>query len=48
MDRNFTIGTDSAAWSARVGTGMSATVSVLSLLKQGDHIICIDDVYGGT
>ena len=31
-----------------LNSGMSATVSVLSLLKQGDHIICIDDVYGGT
>jgi len=27
---------------------MSATISVLSLLKQGDHLLCIDDVYGGT
>ena len=27
---------------------MAATISVLSLLKQGDHILCIDDVYGGT
>jgi len=29
-------------------TGMSATLSVLSLLKKGDHLLCIDDVYGGT
>jgi cystathionine beta-lyase/cystathionine gamma-synthase len=29
-------------------TGMSATISVFSLLKQGDHLLCIDDVYGGT
>lgn len=27
---------------------MSATLSVLSMLKQGDHLLCIDDVYGGT
>ena len=27
---------------------MAATLSVLSLLKQGDHLLCIDDVYGGT
>ena len=31
-----------------LNTGMSATVSVLSLLTQGDHFLCIDDVYGGT
>jgi cystathionine gamma-lyase/homocysteine desulfhydrase len=29
-------------------SGMSATATVLSLFKQGDHIICSDDVYGGT
>lgn len=28
--------------------GMSATTSVCSLLKRGDHLLCIDDVYGGT
>jgi cystathionine gamma-lyase len=27
---------------------MSATISILSLLKPGDHLLCIDDVYGGT
>lgn len=29
-------------------SGMSATGTVLSLFHQGDHIICSDDVYGGT
>jgi cystathionine beta-lyase/cystathionine gamma-synthase len=29
-------------------SGMGATISVLSLLVQGDHLLCIDDVYGGT
>lgn len=29
-------------------SGMSATGTVLSLFEQGDHIICSDDVYGGT
>lgn len=29
-------------------TGMSATQTIFSLLKDGDHILCIDDVYGGT
>mmetsp|Transcript_14497 Transcript_14497/g.24742 ORF Transcript_14497/g.24742 Transcript_14497/m.24742 type:complete len:337 (+) Transcript_14497:41-1051(+) len=31
-----------------LNSGMSATISVMSLLKQGDHLLCIDDVYGGT
>lgn len=30
------------------GSGCAATVSVLNLCRSGDHVICIDDVYGGT
>ena len=29
-------------------TGMAAETTVLHLLKTGDHVICGDDVYGGT
>ena len=29
-------------------SGMAATVTVTHLLKSGDHVVCIDDVYGGT
>ena len=29
-------------------SGMAATSSVLMLFKPGDHIICAEDVYGGT
>ncbi|RWS06126.1 cystathionine gamma-lyase-like protein [Dinothrombium tinctorium] len=29
-------------------SGLAATVSVTHLLKAGDHIVCGDDVYGGT
>lgn len=29
-------------------SGMAATVTLLHLLKAGDHVVCIDDVYGGT
>lgn len=29
-------------------TGMTAIALVLSLLKQGDEVLCCDDVYGGT
>lgn len=27
---------------------MSATVSIMQLLSKGDHVLCVDDVYGGT
>ncbi|KAK4527242.1 hypothetical protein GAYE_SCF37G5164 [Galdieria yellowstonensis] len=37
-------GKDSAAFSS----GLAATVTLLHLLEAGDHIVCIDDVYGGT
>lgn len=29
-------------------TGMSAEATVIHLLKAGDHVVCGDDVYGGT
>ncbi|MDP2919036.1 MAG: PLP-dependent aspartate aminotransferase family protein [Dehalococcoidia bacterium] len=29
-------------------SGVAATTAVFSLLKKGDHVICGDDIYGGT
>lgn len=29
-------------------SGMAAHVTIMNLLKDGDHILCVDDVYGGT
>lgn len=29
-------------------SGSAATSAVVHLLKSGDHILCVDDVYGGT
>ncbi len=29
-------------------SGMAATSSIIKLLKAGDHLVCSDDVYGGT
>lgn len=29
-------------------SGLAATVTLLHTLKAGDHVVCIDDVYGGT
>jgi cystathionine gamma-lyase len=37
-----------AKFAFALNSGMSATISILSLLRQGDHLLCIDDVYGGT
>lgn len=39
---------EQAKFAFATNTGMSATLSILSLLQQGDHLMCIDDVYGGT
>ena len=37
-----------AKYAFALNSGMSATISMLSLLARGDHLLCIDDVYGGT
>lgn len=29
-------------------SGLGATTTILNMLQSGDHIICVDDVYGGT
>jgi len=29
-------------------SGLAATSSIISMLNSGDHVICMDDVYGGT
>lgn len=29
-------------------SGMAAHVTIMNLLQRGDHVLCIDDVYGGT
>ncbi len=39
---------EGAKYAFALNCGMSATISICSLLKQGDHLLCIDDVYGGT
>ncbi|MBI2958013.1 MAG: PLP-dependent transferase [Chloroflexi bacterium] len=33
---------------AAFATGMAAETTVIHLLRQGDHVICGDDIYGGT
>lgn len=39
---------ESTKYAFALNSGMSATLSILSMLKEGDHLLCIDDVYGGT
>ncbi|XP_014643843.1 PREDICTED: cystathionine gamma-lyase-like [Ceratotherium simum simum] len=39
---------DGAKYSLAFASGLAATVTITHLLKAGDHIICMDDVYGGT
>jgi len=31
-----------------MASGMSACLTIMSLLEVGDHVLCVDDVYGGT
>uniref|UniRef100_A0A8C5V507 Cystathionine gamma-lyase n=1 Tax=Microcebus murinus TaxID=30608 RepID=A0A8C5V507_MICMU len=39
---------DGAKYSLAFASGLAATVTITHLLKAGDEIICMDDVYGGT
>jgi cystathionine gamma-lyase len=41
-------GAEGAKYCLAFGSGMAATASIIHLLKSGDHVISIDDVYGGT
>ncbi|XP_034035834.1 cystathionine gamma-lyase isoform X1 [Thalassophryne amazonica] len=39
---------DGAKYCLALASGLAATVTITHLLKAGDGIICMDDVYGGT
>lgn len=39
---------ENGKFAAAYSSGMAATTAVIHLLKQGDHVISIDDVYGGS
>ena len=39
---------EGAKYALAFANGLSSIVTTLSLLKKGDHLLCIDDVYGGT
>ena len=37
-----------AAFAFATSSGMAAHVTLMNLLQAGDHLLCVDDVYGGT
>lgn len=39
---------ESAKYCVAFASGSAATSAVVHLLQHGDHILCVDDVYGGT
>lgn len=39
---------ESGKYGIAFASGCAATATISHLLKQGDHVICFDDVYGGT
>ncbi|CAK9302307.1 unnamed protein product [Gordionus sp. m RMFG-2023] len=39
---------EDAKFALTYSSGLSALNNIISLLKSGDHILCVDDVYGGT
>lgn len=39
---------DEAKYSLAFASGLAATVTITHLLKVGDEVVCMDDVYGGT
>lgn len=47
LERNLAA-MENTKYAFAMASGMSATQTIFSLLKDGDHILCIDDVYGGT
>lgn len=39
---------ENAKYGYAFGSGCAATTTIIMMLKSGDHVICSDDVYGGT
>lgn len=39
---------EKAKYGLAYSSGLAATNTLLHMLKTGDHVVCIDDVYGGT
>jgi cystathionine gamma-lyase len=39
---------ENAKYAFAMSSGVSCTLTIMNLLTVGDHVLCIDDVYGGT
>lgn len=39
---------ENAKYALAMSSGMAAHVTIMNMLQAGDHILCVDDVYGGT
>jgi cystathionine gamma-lyase len=39
---------ENGTWGLAFSSGLGATASITAMFQQGDEIICMDDVYGGT
>jgi len=46
LERNLA-SMECATYAIAFVSGMGATVTMMNTLKKGDHILCVDDVYGG-
>jgi cystathionine gamma-lyase len=47
LERNLA-SLENAKYSFALNSGCSALLSIMNLLSSGDHVLCVDDVYGGT
>ena len=39
---------ENGAYGIAFSSGLASTAAIIQTLSTGDHVICIDDVYGGT
>lgn len=39
---------ENADFAFATNSGMSSNVTIMNLCQNGDHVLCVDDVYGGT
>jgi cystathionine gamma-lyase len=47
LERNLA-SLENAKYAFALNSGCSALLSIMNLLSSGDHVLCVDDVYGGT
>ena len=47
LERNLA-SLENAKYAFACSSGISAMLSLTNLLEHGDHVLCVDDVYGGT